>query len=177
MNRAICASNNQLNKSTMKKLIILSFLIVLITSCQERTTVDGISRAVYSTLKNNDFAGFQALYLTSQEMEMLISNGYLNTSESNQQTAINYFKSDELRSDQTDMFERLRDSDEIAWSQTSYESSEVDMKKEEGSDLDVYKIRIQILYTGKVKTIRHFKAIKLPANSTASTNEKFVLVN
>jgi hypothetical protein len=162
----------------MKKLIILSVLIALVTSCQSKPTVDGISRTVYNTLKNNDFEAFQSLYLTSQEMEALISTGVFNVSESNKQTAINYFKSDELRSNQTDMFQKLRDSDEIAWSQTAYESYTVDMEKqEEGINVDVYKIRIQILYNGKVKSIRHFKAIKLPANSAAHLNEKFVLVN
>ena len=159
----------------MKKLIILSVLITLVTFCQSQSTVDGFTKTVYLTLKSNDFAAFQTLYLTSKEMEALISTGLFDISESNRQIAINYYKPEALLSDQMKMFNDLRTSDKIAWSQTTYESYEVDMKKEEGMEL--YEISIQFLINGGVKTTRQFKAIKLPAIPGAHIKEKFVIVH
>lgn len=157
----------------MKRLIILFVLISIFTSCQGKSTVDGIARSVFSTLKNNDIEAFRSLFLTSKEMEMLINNGTFKVPDSDRQTAINYYKPEEVKERQDELFKKLRGSN-IAWSQTTYEAYEVENKIEEGTEIS--RIRILLLQNGEVRRTLSFDAFLIPADPSKFIKEKFVIV-
>ena len=158
----------------MKKLIILSVLISIFTSCHGKGTVDGIARSVYTTLKNNDIEAFRSLFLTSKEMEMLIDNGTFKVPASDRQTAINYYKPEEVNERQEKLFKKLR-STNIAWSQTTYEAYEVENRIEEGTEIS--RIRILFLQNGEVSRTLSFDAFLISANPSKFIKEKFVIVD
>lgn len=158
----------------MKKLFFLIILIPLFSSCQKLNTTDGLAHAVYNSLKNNDFAAYQSLYLTSQEVETLTSNGVLKVPDSLRQSAIDYYKPEAVLDHQTSRFRELRNSDKIAWSQSTFESSDFTSVKDQG--IDVYKITIYFLINGKVESSNPIKALKISEGPYSSVKDKFVLI-
>lgn len=157
----------------MKRLIILFVLISVFAGCQGKRTVDGIARSVYSSLKNNDIDAFRSLFLTSKEMEMLINNGTFKIPEGDRQTAINYYKPEEVRERQDKLFKKLRGSN-IAWSQTTYEAYEVENRIEEGTKIS--RIVILFLQNGEVRRTQSFDAFLIPADPSKFIKEKLVIV-
>lgn len=181
----------------MKRLIILLLLLAFFTNSQgSQNAVDNFARKLFNAVKNNDLTAFRALFITSQEVNALISKGLL-VSLKDTKVTIDYFKGESYSELQKEELQRLRgftDSDS-SWDNTVFSSTQVNAKKlplaiyyssikknsyhpdtrPNSGLIDSYTISIFFKSNGSEGVIEPLYGIRIPANLTTNSEERIVL--
>lgn len=163
----------------MKKQLLLSALLILTVfsiSCvapPSFTNPESLGEGLFKAIKNNDLKEFKSYFITYNELDNCYYNKSVNISWNDHWEGIENYKKEITDAYYSKYLDRLREHEDFDWNNAVYETTEVNIRKENYAD--VHMLTILFLVNGERKRIDGIKAMKIKMGLNGQDGEKFVI--